>query len=725
MRYLLLLVFIFSSCTSGPKKPTSSFSNDSEDWAPGFKFYKSHKDDSPENLSQLSFNKKSLQRWQQYSLATKLALSNPKQACLIWETLGQDKKFALARLSLLRRNLTCPQLITTESALIDLNADEKFIYEELLADKLLQESKLTATPDDNVEALLNKARLISHYQEREELYKAAVSEAQKSKNRDLINKTLHALYKNSPRLNPAPNKDELKAVANNHRTWRQFDPAINIYRSIFNSTAHPEEKYFALKSIRQTLKTAERREAYVQSTAKMARWTYDQWKKSPMDLASQKRLYDSQLLLSRTLWTEDRTKQAIKALEDTEKWLKGLYPLDELYFIRGRIAEEKKDYELALMYFKKASEEKVSQKNLRDKILWNQSWLLYKTKKCEEALIPLSEIIQTSTEIIEKNKSLYWKARCLTQINKNSEAEQTYETLIKSDPLGYYGLLAYRDLKKEIPVIRADEDPSFDERLSAARVSSNYRDQVILIDWLVAVGEHSLAERALNRFSDDLRKNNISDEDLWLRVFSQYAQSGLYIPLFSALTQLKPEIREDILKSHPEFLFPRSYKEFIEVSAAKAEVPSALVYSIIRQESAFNPKARSGMDAYGLMQLLPSIAKVRAKEAKVSFTKATDLYNPEINVALGAFELRSLLKRYKDEFIMAIAAYNANEKALKGWLRQRYSTDPIEFIEEVPYEETRSYLKLVLRNYVFYLRMQNEKPFLFPESCLRLSQDHK
>lgn len=719
MRYLIILCLFITSCSSGPKKPTLSFSDNSDDWAPAFKNYRAFLNVPTEELEQQKFSNKSLERWRQYTLALKLSTKSAAKACPIWQALSEDKDFVLAHLSKLRRGITCPKL----SEPVELNPEESYVYTEVLADKALTDSIRTPGFEDNVDALIAKGRVSVHYQDREQYFRQAVLVAQKSGSEALISKARAILLKNSPRLNPTPAREEWMSTATDFRLWRQFDPALVFYRKILANPTSPDETFTVLRSIRQTLKTAERRNEYVNATRNVAAWAFRMWRKNPKDPAAQRRLHDAQLELARTLWTEDRTGEAVRTIKNIEKWLGKTFPMDEVYFVRARINEEKKQYDRAILYLDKALGENSAVKSFRYKLLWAKSWILYKHSQYKEAVSPLQEIIDNTSETPEKVKALYWLARSYLKLGESGKAEDTFEQLIEEDPLGFYGLLAHRELNEEISPLEVD-DSSFDERLSDASIPANLQDQAILIDWLVAVGEGALAEKSLNRLSDQIRKANISDEDVWLKVFTQFAHSGNYTHLFTALTQAKLEMRKSILKSHPEFLFPRPWRPVIEEASSKSGVPAPLIYAIMRQESTFNPKARSPMDAYGLMQLLPSIAKTRAGQAKLKYTKPTDLYNPEINVPLGASEIKALLKKYRDQFIMAIAAYNANEKALKGWLKMRYRMDPLEFIEEVPYEETRGYLKLVLRNYIFYLRFQSEDAFKFPESCLTLSQDH-
>ena len=118
--------------------------------------------------------------------------------------------------------------------------------------------------------------------------------------------------------------------------------------------------------------------------------------------------------------------------------------------------------------------------------------------------------------------------------------------------------------------------------------------------------------------------------------------------------------------------------------------------SIARRESAFNPEAGSSAGARGLMQLMPSTAKLVAREARIKF-RISDLANPDKNVQLGSLYYRNALKKYKGNRIFALAAYNAGPSAVKRWRRKSNRTlDAAAWVEVIPYKETRDYVQAVL-----------------------------
>jgi len=123
------------------------------------------------------------------------------------------------------------------------------------------------------------------------------------------------------------------------------------------------------------------------------------------------------------------------------------------------------------------------------------------------------------------------------------------------------------------------------------------------------------------------------------------------------------------------------------------------------------------------MQLLPEVAKHHQKNTGISIDHYEELFLPEKNIPFGTSLLSDLQKKYKNQFILSTAAYNANEKAIASWLKTRFKEDSIEFIEDIPYEETRRYVKLVLRNYIFYNRLNNpSQSYEFPNDCLLVSK---
>ena len=164
------------------------------------------------------------------------------------------------------------------------------------------------------------------------------------------------------------------------------------------------------------------------------------------------------------------------------------------------------------------------------------------------------------------------------------------------------------------------------------------------------------------------------------------------------------KIPEDLFQS----IFPLDYKLTIDREAKKNGLDPELVYALIKQESAYEERAVSRSGALGLMQLMPLTAQHVANKVKEKKPSNSELLVSTKNISLGANYLKSLLEKFEGNFIYAIAAYNAGPTKVEQWRKQWGNLPPEIFIEMIPFDETRGYVKLVLRNYVFYSKINRK-----------------
>ena len=157
--------------------------------------------------------------------------------------------------------------------------------------------------------------------------------------------------------------------------------------------------------------------------------------------------------------------------------------------------------------------------------------------------------------------------------------------------------------------------------------------------------------------------------------------------------------------------FPVPESQLFSQHARQRNIHYPWVLSIARQESAFNPKARSHAGAKGLMQLMPATAKQTARQHRIPYRRESELYRPEVNIALGTAHLAWLSERFENSKIYASAAYNAGSTPVRRWLSDRGHLPLDIWIETIPYDETRRYVQNVLSFMVIYgSRMDSRKP---------------
>ena len=167
--------------------------------------------------------------------------------------------------------------------------------------------------------------------------------------------------------------------------------------------------------------------------------------------------------------------------------------------------------------------------------------------------------------------------------------------------------------------------------------------------------------------------------------------------------------------NHLHLRFPVAYEPQFRQAAMKTNVEVPLLMAVARQESAMEAQARSSADARGLMQLLPSTARIVARRARQRVPQATDLYDPGTNIALGSYHLAWLIERFEGQTPLAIAAYNAGEHRVDRWLKEAQGLPMDVWIERIPFRETRNYVKNVLAfRHVYGHKLDIPTPILKP-----------
>ncbi len=163
-----------------------------------------------------------------------------------------------------------------------------------------------------------------------------------------------------------------------------------------------------------------------------------------------------------------------------------------------------------------------------------------------------------------------------------------------------------------------------------------------------------------------------------------------------------------------ELRFPLTYADKILENSVQQKLNPAILFGLVRRESAFNEKAYSPVGARGLMQIMPGTGRQIAKYMKVRWRGNNSLYNPEINLKYGAYYYQKLLKQFDGNYAIALAAYNAGPKRVNKWLPETEAMPADIWIETIPYKETREYVINVLAYALIYQQraQSDERPII-------------
>jgi soluble lytic murein transglycosylase len=281
---------------------------------------------------------------------------------------------------------------------------------------------------------------------------------------------------------------------------------------------------------------------------------------------------------------------------------------------------------------------------------------------------------------------MYWKARALAALGNTQEAHLLYQETAKNRH--YYGFLASQ---------RIHQPPEFEAQMGMVNLTSLriYQPFTERIRALHHQQRDLEASVLLNDFISELPLNDKITLIHWVSNVLQWYPRAL--ALSSA----------DEFKNYLILRFPLGFKPIVQHAAQHYQVPEALLYAVIRQESAFNPKIASRVGARGLMQLMPSTAKLVAQTHHIPYRELNELNLPVTNIMLGTAYLQSLGVRFDHHPMLMAAAYNAGPSQVNYWLKHHPPKEVDLWIETLPWKETRNYLKNVIAFYAIYqYRMQ-------------------
>jgi soluble lytic murein transglycosylase-like protein len=299
--------------------------------------------------------------------------------------------------------------------------------------------------------------------------------------------------------------------------------------------------------------------------------------------------------------------------------------------------------------------------------------------------------------------AIYWEGRAREAEGDSSAAGRLYRSVYRTDPVGYYGLRASERIGGDA-LERVDPDtlPPADSAWSA-RVGAVLARMRLLRE----LGWPSRALAELDAARETLLRRGEDRLELARRL-ERAGWSGPAIGMaWSAFAARSGEWDEALLRA----VYPLPYRDTLVAAARQASVDPALLAAVVRQESAFDPRAVSSAGALGLTQLMPTTARRVARRAGLPVPDSADLLDPGVNVQLGARYLAELLQRYDGSRLAALVAYNAGPTRWRRWRRlPEHRADAELFVEAIPFAETRRYVKAVLRNELLYRELHDLAP---------------
>jgi soluble lytic murein transglycosylase len=377
--------------------------------------------------------------------------------------------------------------------------------------------------------------------------------------------------------------------------------------------------------------------------------------------------------------------------------------LAEALFSSGNMYLLKRNYPLAIQYYGSLSDRVPSAKNA-SLAHWKAAWLSYRLGLYADATRLIEAQIRLFPTSPETAAALYWRGR-LYELNENNPARAAanYRAVVRGYPHFYYAQqararLAY--LGNTTPVADAtienfqpapapkpmESFPEASPHLAKARLLAN-------------AGLNDYVAREIGADPEFAASSGMAEAQI-------YASYGEAYHALRVAKRALPSAASMPIGSLPlaywRILYPQPWWEMIRAESAKNHLDPYFVASLIRQESEFNPSVVSYANAYGLMQLLPSTGKALAREEGLSRFQTYQLLDPETNIRLGTRNLRQLLDKFGGVEEYVLAAYNAGDGRVVDWKSSGSYRGIDEFVESIPFTQTREYVQAILRNVEMY-----------------------
>jgi soluble lytic murein transglycosylase len=368
--------------------------------------------------------------------------------------------------------------------------------------------------------------------------------------------------------------------------------------------------------------------------------------------------------------------------------------------------------------------------DLLNEALWRLAFGAWRAGHLDEALHWLDEnlrLIPHEEIWYAEGRVQYWKGRVFEKQGHAKEAREWYERAIKEYPLSVYALLSFTRLRasdrhatdalvaslrkglKEIPAWSFPPralyaEPGFVRAVELARMGQggDARRELAKLGLATSADKHATAAASATAAAE-------GEDVIWITA-TLLDRGGVWSASHSlpryGITDYRLEYPKGLNAAKWKLAYPRAFPAIVAKNTKANQLPEALELAIMREESAFSPRTESFANAIGLTQMLVKTAR-RFSDGPV--TRDT-LLDPAKNVELGARFLGFLYKRFSGAAPLAISGYNAGEAAVDRWLAERGDLDMDEFMETIPYDETRNYTKRVLASFFAYSWLYGDKP---------------
>ncbi|MFI5305055.1 MAG: transglycosylase SLT domain-containing protein [Nitrospiria bacterium] len=403
--------------------------------------------------------------------------------------------------------------------------------------------------------------------------------------------------------------------------------------------------------------------------------------------------------LARIAVKEENENELRKIQKRGEKLFSQQEAYYKLLYLIGNYYDDHHQALKAHIYFQMIIKD-LPQNPITADALWRESWTYYKEGNYPAAEKNISKLLEQFPASPLHAQGLYWRGRVNERRGDSDEAQADFKYLCQNFSHSYYCHLARKRL-----ILGSEQTPTLQEPFSSitdvpAQNTFQFQqdDHFLKAKELMEMNLLQEASKEFNNLGDRYR-----DKSTLLQIDKELIQAGDF---YHALKNLRGQF-PDILDrgrsyDYPllwELAYPNEAVEQIQKIATEAKIEPEFVAGIMREESVFDVRATSKSGALGLMQIMPFTGEWVAEQLGVASFVREKLYNQDINIRFGAFYLDHLNQKFQGNLFYVAASYNAGPEAVSKWIMNDNFTDIEEFVENIPYQETRYYVKRVIKSY--------------------------
>ena len=460
------------------------------------------------------------------------------------------------------------------------------------------------------------------------------------------------------------------------------------------------------------------------------------WKSSSRTIRDDQRIAEALYWIGKSYSKLGEREKGIKTFQKILDSFADSEWADDALFLSGNIYREASDMKKALLFYRRLVS-RYPESKFADSAIWWNAWAYYRAGEYGNAERTLQELINAYPRSFLVSQARYWQGRIAEKTGNNAKASVYYARVLKQAPYTYYG---YRAAERVANLGTANAMQSAEESLETpAESCGDGRGRSSLHAGPVFPSElddgppvwteetkHLLAAEPSFKKTLELMHLEMKKEaaaELWHLQERLPRKRGTLIGLSKAFFELGDYYRSLILvlRNYERYLeggrpqvpadlwqlaYPQGYWDSILSYSRKYGQDPYFIAAIIREESQFREEALSPAGARGVMQVMPATGEWVASAIRLKGFDKTRLFESDTAINLGTWYISHLMKRFKNDPLLVAAAYNAGPEAVAGWIGGNGTgASRDEFVESIPFSETRGYVKKVLRNYAEYKRI--------------------